>query len=65
MGRMRLAGAGAGREGDVVWVCGCVCERESGGTEIWWRHGILFEKPNPNQEPPKRPNWALVARDFI
>ena len=22
-------------------------------------HGILFEEPNHNREPPKRPNWAL------
>ena len=25
--------------------------------ELW--HGILFEEPNPEREPPKRPNWAL------
>ena len=28
-------------------------ERESYGT------GFLFEEPNPEREPPKRPNWAL------
>ena len=21
--------------------------------------GILFKEPNPNREPPKRPNWAI------
>ena len=25
--------------------------------EYW--HGILFEEPNQNREPPKRPNWAV------
>ena len=29
--------------------------------ELW--HGILFEEPNPEQEPPTRPNWALEVDD--
>ena len=32
-------------------------ERESAGT------GFLFEEPNPEREPPKRPNWALEDVD--
>ena len=27
--------------------------------ELW--HGILFEEPNPEREPPTRPNWALES----
>ena len=26
-------------------------------------HGILFEEPNPEREPPTRPNWALEDDD--
>ena len=29
--------------------------------ERW--HGILFEEPNPEREPPTRPNWALEDDD--
>ena len=29
--------------------------------ELW--HGILFEEPNPEREPPTRPNWALEDDD--
>ena len=32
-------------------------KRESRNPSYW--HGILFEEPNQNREPPKRPNWAL------
>ena len=31
------------------------------GMDAW--HGILFEEPNPNREPPTRPNWALEDDD--
>ena len=27
-------------------------------------HGILLEEPNPNREPPKRPNWALCRSQY-
>ena len=32
-------------------------KRKAGAGRGW--HGILFEEPNPEREPPKRPNWAL------
>ena len=36
--------------------------RFMGGMREHW-HGILFEEPNPNREPPMRPNWALEDDD--
>ena len=36
--------------------------REREREREWW-HGILFEEPNPEREPPTRPNWALEDVD--
>ena len=36
--------------------------RFMGGMREHW-HGILFEEPNPNREPPMMPNWALEDDD--